>query len=453
MRKTGLIVPVLGLLVGCAGESADPEGPTWHQDVAPLVAEHCSACHAPDKIGPFDLVEYADAAPMADWLAEVVAARTMPPWGAHETDECEPPLPFRNDARLTEAEIATFAAWAEAGAPEGDAATATPLPAPRNIDLDRVDETLVPEVGYQVPVSGPDQFRCVVYDPGNEGTKWLTGLQLRPDNANVVHHALVFSSSAEDAEFLDAEAEAGGGSFECRAANPAPHGVQLIAAWAPGAEPMRTPDGTGMRIEGGSRLVVQYHYHPSGSEEPADSSALELKWQDASPGRSAFMALVGNEGSGPELQTGMNDSGTEAEFVIPAGAKGHVETIVYEDLDTSDLGDLAIFAAGTHMHWVGTDMKIMLRKADGTETCLVQTPNWDFNWQRWYDYDAPLTEMPILSPGDTLVLRCTYDNSLDNPFVREALLENGLDAPVDVVLGDETLDEMCLGVFGVTLAE
>jgi hypothetical protein len=27
--------------------------------------------------------------------------------------------------------------------------------------------------------------------------------------------------------------------------------------------------------------------------------------------------------------------------------------------------------------------------------------------------------------------------------------EQGLDAPVDVYLGEETLDEMCLGVFGI----
>jgi hypothetical protein len=46
-----------------------------------------------------------------------------------------------------------------------------------------------------------------------------------------------------------------------------------------------------------------------------------------------------------------------------------------------------------------------------------QTPYFDFEWQRTYRYDA-------------------------------ALAEQGLDAPVDVFLGEQTLDEMCLGVVG-----
>ena len=445
-----LLLPLALLMTGCPADGGEsPDGPTWHQDVAPLVAEHCSSCHAPGKIGPFDLVTYEDAKNIAGWLAETVEARTMPPWAAQDTDECETPLPWKDDTRLTEAEIAVFRAWAAAGALEGDPATAAPLPQPRDTGLDRVDETLTPELGFQVPTSGVDQFQCFVLDPGNADTMWLTGLQVQPDNANVVHHVLVFSSDPDDSAFLDGEAAAGGGTFECSAGNPAPHGVELVAAWAPGALPMRTPEGTGMRLAGGARLVVQVHYHPSGAVEAVDKTALQLKWEAASPGRRSFLALVGNEGSGPELQPGMNDTGAQAEFLIPAGATGHVETIIYDDLETADLGDLAIFAAGTHMHWVGTDMKIILKKANGDEICLVQTPKWDFNWQRWYDYDGLPEELPTIEAGDGLILRCTYDNTLNNPFVRDALAEAGLTEPQDVRLGDTTLDEMCLGVFGI----
>lgn len=452
MHRRLLIAAAL-LLAACPsdGDGIDPNAPTWHHDVAPLVAENCSNCHAPGKIAPFDLVTYDDAKNIAGWLAETVEAKTMPPWAAHDTDECTPPLGWKDDARLTDAEIATFRAWADAGAPEGDPATAAALPQPPDTTLDRVDKTLVPEIGHQVAQQGADEFRCFVFDPGNTETMWLTGAQLNPDNANVVHHALVFAAKQEDSQTLDDLAAAEGGTFECSAGNPAPHGVDLVAAWAPGALPMRTPEGTGMRLEGGGRLVVQIHYHPSGEVEAADKTSLDLKWQAETAGKRALMALVGNEGSGPELQPGMNDTGAEAEFMIPAGATGHVETIIYEDLDTADLGDLSIFAVGTHMHWVGTDMQIILKKANGDEVCLVQTPKWDFNWQRWYDYDGTAEELPVIEEGDGLILRCTYDNTLDNPFVRDALAEAGLSEPQDVYLGDETLDEMCLGVFGIYL--
>ena len=52
--------------------------------------------------------------------------------------------------------------------------------------------------------------------------------------------------------------------------------------------------------------------------------------------------------------------------------------------------------------------------------------------------------LPIVRPGDTLRFTCTYDNSLDNDTLVDALSDAGLESPVDVYLGDTTLDEMCL---------
>ncbi|WP_437603865.1 hypothetical protein [Sorangium sp. So ce590] len=43
--------------------------------------------------------------------------------------------------------------------------------------------------------------------------------------------------------------------------------------------------------------------------------------------------------------------------------------------------------------------------------------------------------------------RCLYDNTMDNPFVRRALQEEHLTAPRDIVLGESSLDEMCIGLF------
>jgi hypothetical protein len=115
--------------------------------------------------------------------------------------------------------------------------------------------------------------------------------------------------------------------------------------------------------------------------------------------------------------------------------------------------ELRIWAVGTHMHYVGTDMRIgITRGAPGTEPaeeCLLQTPDWDFIWQRGYLYDVPIDQAPTARPGDVIDLRCSYDNSLNNSFVVEALEEQGLTQPTDVLLGEATLDEMCLGVFGI----
>ena len=113
--------------------------------------------------------------------------------------------------------------------------------------------------------------------------------------------------------------------------------------------------------------------------------------------------------------------------------------------------DMRIFAAGTHMHHVGVSMDIQhIPSAEpASSECLVGTPEWDFYQQRTFAYDQPVDELPVVQPGDELHLNCLYDNTLDNPALAASLAEQGLGQPVDVTLGDETRDEMCLGVFGV----
>jgi hypothetical protein len=59
--------------------------------------------------------------------------------------------------------------------------------------------------------------------------------------------------------------------------------------------------------------------------------------------------------------------------------------------------------------------------------------------------------LPTSTVGDRLVLRCAYDNSLGNAALAEELAAQGLDAPVDMVLGEASLDEMCLAVVGLVV--
>ncbi len=104
--------------------------PNWHEDVAPVVAERCQSCHFTGGIAPFSMESYADAQPWAPLMAYDAASGLMPPWHAIETPECDPPLPWKHDARLPAELVEMLQAWADAGAPEGDPALAAPLPTP-----------------------------------------------------------------------------------------------------------------------------------------------------------------------------------------------------------------------------------------------------------------------------------------------------------------------------------
>ena len=222
----------------------------------------------------------------------------------------------------------------------------------------------------------------------------------------------------------------------------------------PGAVPFVTPALSGMPMPEGARIVVQMHYHPTGKGAEVDQSSVQLKWTNEEPEWEVAQALVGNfddmDEDGYGLQPGPNDLGGEPTFLIPADVSDHVETMTYRQ---SVPFTFPIFSVGTHMHYVGTDMKIDLvhNYTEGDDECLIHTPQWDFNWQRVYDYDAPIESLPQIGPGDELHFRCKYNNTMDNPFVAQALFEKNQQFPEDVVLGEETLDEMCLGLLGIAM--
>jgi hypothetical protein len=437
------------LLAACDDATIDPgdAAPTWNADVAPIVAAHCGSCHTDGGIAPFSLDDYASAAPMASSMEAAVAAGTMPPWGAEETDECQPRFGFKDDVRLSDDEKATLAAWVDAGAPEGDAETAVDVPAAPELGLADATQEVSPATGF-VASGSTDEFRCFSIDPGLATDAWLTGLQVEPGNAQVVHHVLVFADPDRESAALVGE----DGTYDCFGGSGLGDGA-LLGAWAPGAFPFESPEGAGIPVTAGSLLVMQIHYHPAGETAAPDSTTLQLRWQDTAPAHDAVLALLGNASSASEgLEVGPDDRGGVAEFRIPADVAGHTEEITYR-LGRND-GPYQVFMAGTHMHYVGTDMRITVDHAEPegdepAEECMVQTPRWDFNWQRGYSYDAPLDEVPVIRPRDTIRMRCTYDNTLANPGVRTALADVGLDEPQDVYLGEATTDEMCLGVFGI----
>ncbi len=306
-----------------------------------------------------------------------------------------------------------------------------------------------------VDVGGTDdQFECLVLDE-IETTRYLNGMQIVPGNGKIVHHVLVWADKSGEAVELGGE----DGRYPCFA-TPGTSNFDFVGAWAPGSVPMITPDGVGISLDAGSRIVLNVHYHPTGGGVETDSAtSVRLRFMDTFPSYFGINLLIGNF-DGPEIGgDGLlpdPNNGNETEFLIPANAAGHQEWMRYT-LGSGLPDKVRLWAVGTHMHYVGTDMSIGVHRPvdPGTEPqseCLLQTPGWDFNWQQLYVYDAPIEELPIAKPGDQLYFRCTYDNTMDNEFVAEALKQQGLDAPQDVYLGETTLDEMCLGLFGVAVS-
>lgn len=437
------------------GDAVSPDGagdsPTWHQQVAPLIIERCAGCHVADGIAPFALDEYAAAAAFAPLIASAVESGSMPPFGARTTDSCEPPHPFRGDNSLSEDEIALLRRWADTGALEGDPTTAAALPPVTQVALDDVTMNVPRPDKASVDIEGTeDEFLCISYDPALQQDRWLDGVEVVPGNARVLHHALLYlDPNAESAALADET-----GYYPCFG-GPGISERQLIGAWVPGSDPIILPERVGIRLPAGARILMNAHYHPTGmGVETDDSTSLNLRFLDEPPEYAAQLSLFGNAGNEARgLMPGEADDGSPR-FLIPAGAEAHVENMTINL--PRNIPDVRLWLVGNHMHYVGSSMTARLERmtplADELDDeCLLQTPQWDFDWQRTYVYDVPIDQAPILRGGDRLHLSCEYNNSLSNPKVREALDEQGLDAPRDVQLGDESLDEMCLVIVGAAV--
>ena len=446
---------------GTGGSGQNGDAPTWHQDIAPLVAQHCQGCHQDGGISPFSLQSYAQAKMWSPSFDGVLKSRTMPPFLAAETADCKPRFGFKDDLRLSADEIELFERWNDAGCPEGDPNAAAALPSPPELELKDAE---VSTTAAPVTIEGSsDKFVCFSLTPDLSPLKatgpeaallgdrvLIDGLQVRPGNSAIVHHVLVFT----DPDGQSAALAGDKGYYDCFG-GPKLDSPGLLMAWAPGSTPIVAPQGVAIAVPTTGRIVMQVHYHPTGSSQTDDGTSIQFRGYHAGiPEYVAASTLIGNakalKTDGMGLQAGPDD-GAKPEFRIPAGAAAHTESMLFKL--PANLGESRLWVVSTHMHYVGVDMRIGIQRAaagsEPAEECLLQTPKWDFNWQRGYVYDTPIDQTPTVKGGDVLELRCTYDNSMQNPFVQRALTEQGLTEPRDVLLGEETLDEMCLGIFGI----
>jgi hypothetical protein len=219
-----------------------------------------------------------------------------------------------------------------------------------------------------------------------------------------------------------------------------------LAVWTPGVVPESLPANIAMPMTPGSKLIMQIHYSPGGATADPDLTKVQLRWSLSKPEYLLFTTAVGNfpvTAGTDGLLPGMNDRNTSAEFRIPANVSSHVETMAITMPARADAATNPIWIYGVmaHEHLAGVDEKIELERAGETQ-CLLQD-KWDFHWQRMYTYAAPVEKLPTLEPGDRLKLRCTYDNTMKNRRLAAEYAARKLQ-PMDLFLGEQTLDEMCL---------
>ena len=377
--------------------------PTFSTDIAPIVFEHCAPCHRPGEVGPFPLLSYDDVRRRAAQIAEVTASRFMPPWkpapGAGG--------PFVGSRRLSDDDVETIAQWVDTGAREGDPDQLPAAPAfSVGWRLGTPDVVVTMPQAYMVPADAPDTFRNFVLPIPLDDTKFVVGLEFRPGNARVAHHANLRIDRTRSSRQLDEQDPAPGYDGPISPQAQYPDGYFL--GWTPGQLPPLAEAGMAWRLEPGSDFVIQLHMQSTGKPESIQAS-VGLFFTEDPPERTPMMLRLGRQNI--DIPPGESHYLIRDRFELPVDAE--------------------LVGVQPHAHFRATEINGFVTYPDGRTESLIRIPDWDFDWQDVYRYET----RPFLPKGTTVSMEYAYDNSAANP-------RNPDHPPRRVLFGQFSNDEM-----------
>lgn len=410
---------------------------TYYGHAKAILEAKCANCHSPGEIAPFSLTDYQSVYAVRAAVAHQIDSGAMPPWPP--TDGY---LRLQNSRALSDEEKAILTGWIAAGAPEGVASDYQPAPVPtESIEFDL---TLKINEPY-TPTTRPDEYRCLMIDWPLDRTVYVDAVNVVPDVKAQVHHVFAVIVDPEDLHVFEAADGADGRpGFPCLGA-PSPESALIpprtLTVWAPGITAGTLPEGTGVRIDPGSKIAMQMHYNTINTNPQPDQSSIEVRYAE-SVEREAITVFFLDVNWYPSggMPIPADDPNVTHQFTgdlawpISFSGGGSIGLSADEPV--------AMHSVFMHQHVLGKSASIELLRADGTEVMLVDIRDWDFDWQDEYVFDKEV----IVEPGDRLRLTCTWDNSAAN----QQFIDGEQITPQYVEFGEGTLDEMCVNYFYVT---
>jgi len=410
MRIGAAVTGVFCALNGLAAGELPPA--TFTKDVAPVLQKNCQGCHRPGEAAPFSLLSYEQARPWAKAMKEAVRLKKMPPWFADPRYGH-----FSNDRSLSPKEIETIAAWAEAGAPQGDLKdTPAPVKFVEGWSIPKPDVVFELPQAYQIPATGTIEYQKVIVPTGFTEDKWVQFAEARPDDRARVHHMIAFVREPGSKWLKDAKP----GVFfvapkpKEEDADTSALPSDFLVGYAPGQPPEILAPGQAKFIKAGSDLVLEIHYTTNGR---------------ASTDRSKFGLVFAKQ---PPKERVLTLSATNGKFKIPPGDPNYKVDAEFE-LGTT----VKLLGLHPHMHGRGKDFEYRVVYPTGETETLLRVPRYDWHWQLWYTLTKPL----VLPKGTKIECTAHFDNSPNNP--------DNADPTKEVSWGDQSWDEMMVGFFNL----
>ena len=399
--------------------ACQPPGPSYHQDIKPILDARCANCHVAGGIAPFALDSYAASSSMAVLIADAVQTGRMPPWKAAAAD-----VTYLRNPSLSDEQKASIAAWARSPVEGDQSKPGAAIPSLGGAQ--RVDRTVQMPEPY-TPHTTPDEYRCFVLEWPETTTRFITGVNAVPGVASQVHHVALYIIPPDaamyprlwDAEDATPGYECFGGPFGNR---PQQFAVNLLTAWIPGYQGTTFPRGGGIQIEPGAMVVMQMHYNVQNAGEPQpDQTAMQFTLADTVERRMAYQPMLDVAWVAGEMRIPAANPSVVHQYV--ADPRAFFE-LLGSPLNNSN--GFNIEAVMFHMHTRGKHGELWLEKADRRRIRILDIPAWDFHWQNEYQLSEPVR----FEPGDKLRVKCTFANDLPGA--------------VETNWGENSTEEMCV---------
>jgi mono/diheme cytochrome c family protein len=193
-----ILLPLTFISLPASSPAPAQTSVNFAEHVAPIVFNRCATCHRPGEAAPFSLLSYEDVRKRGKLIANVTQTRYMPPWlGTSEMGA------FRDDRRLTDAQIQVIQQWVQAGMPEGDPSKMPKVPTfTPGWQLGQPDLVIAWQKPFEVPADGPDIFRNFAIPLNVSKDQWVRAVEFR-SSAKASHHALFFLDQTGGARRAD----------------------------------------------------------------------------------------------------------------------------------------------------------------------------------------------------------------------------------------------------------
>ncbi|GJQ30492.1 MAG: thiol-disulfide isomerase [Phycisphaerae bacterium] len=376
---------------------------TYFGRIARILDANCLACHREGGPGAYPLDHYGAVVSRAAMIEAVVRDDLMPPThGLHPLRDSQGRRLWKNDRTLDESDKRDLLTWLRSTRPMGD-----PADRPVRREPSQTWEIGLPDAIYStpdvaVPAEGPLQHQRIIVPMNLGEARWVSAVECRPMMRETVHHALVWVQHVN---------EDPGQSVE-------PSWSRLLATYGPGDGVTRFAPVSAMKLEPGSRLVVDLYAKPMG--RPMNASLRVAVRFGEKPQRT----LVSETLVGPE-------------FNLPAGHRGPM------DLPSKVLTNGPSRITGITPVFGPRCVKVALwTQRPGEERQLVlKLDRYDFRWRLRYEPEEPI----LLPDGVTLGATAMFDNSEQNPANPDAgrtvVVGFTNDADEPMFIGLELIDE------------